>query len=1148
MNSDHFDQTLKSEAERPELQVDWDRQRNTAREFRRRFEAGSDTQLLGDEVGMGKTYVALAVIADAVLRRGAVSTRALLVTPPSAVLRAKWEQEVRSFSSSYLVHRAGHTLRPLIVNGFWDLVANLHDHQNVEVPKITDRMMQSILFSLWQWALKKEWLTNKHRWWPDLEGFDPASADAMAFASNFSIAALEAFLENSNASGNNFLKAILKPGGALHGDETRQKDARSTIKKLFKEFAGKQDHYEPNVFILGMNSLRTPRSNKWENRRFATFVLSVILKGRWEATCKSILKTLKKTSLIEDGVKLKDLGELSQVDLYRTRDAVVETMRSEPDLKQRWDQILADPAAAGEKQIAPFFKDLVNAVVSRKLRDSGIRLAVIDEVHNWKSGANGAADFRRNFADVIRNKLLMSATPFQMADGELRTIFGYAQTTGGQTGEIVSRIFNGEDLIGRCLQANSAFHAAWRELSADEAGRLQDIAGPLVELDKMPQQLARTAEDRMAGGSLAEFARAAITYRDAVTALWTEQRHIMIRHVKPRGRRRFHAGEDFMKGSAHHTTLYAVDGLSEPRDAFINYLAMRLDQRIRADSPPGGAVHAVTAHLARGISSSAAAFKESRENKNVDDAGLSEETCRYMALFDKALAQTRHPKVAATVALTLRNYQLGRKTLIFCERVKTVDEIMIAVREGIEASMGQEPVGVAATRLRLLRDHMFIDMQWYRSWRRIVAKRHVDPADRSIKDKAMAFVQDRMQSVAVTKRRVLRLLDLWFLREEASSDQDVSPAHRLLADLASAVEESPDALGQVLNADTPSTIEQDELALSIEAVYNEGFLAGDNLWVDERSDAFERSLWLLADDEARRIAGEGVVLQAENLLAFYGILTDLQTGLRKVALRQDQLRRCLPPAAETTDKQAVFDGLRAMRDGGESTWSKLLRFVDSLTQANGTINAIDKTNTRRRNLWRGVELKEDALVSVLTGGTDPQARVLRCAAFNSPLAPDVLICTAIGSEGIDLHKECAEVIHHDLPWNPARLEQRTGRVDRVGCLAEMEGPGSPIRIGVPFLASSYDQFQYDKLLSRAQLFEVLMGKPAFDVNVDEEDFAIRSEGDQSDVAEAVPEDGVTTEAALVLLPDNLIEWLRVDLSLQAVTATATDQSHEAVPA
>ena len=47
-------------------------------------------------------------------------------------------------------------------------------------------------------------------------------------------------------------------------------------------------------------------------------------------------------------------------------------------------------------------------------------------------------------------------------------------------------------------------------------------------------------------------------------------------------------------------------------------------------------------------------------------------------------------------------------------------------------------------------------------------------------------------------------------------------------------------------------------------------------------------------------------------------------------------------------------------------------------------------------------------------------------------APHILLATDAASEGLNLHRRCRAVVHFELPWSPARLEQRTGRVDRIG--------------------------------------------------------------------------------------------------------------------
>ena len=52
--------------------------------------------------------------------------------------------------------------------------------------------------------------------------------------------------------------------------------------------------------------------------------------------------------------------------------------------------------------------------------------------------------------------------------------------------------------------------------------------------------------------------------------------------------------------------------------------------------------------------------------------------------------------------------------------------------------------------------------------------------------------------------------------------------------------------------------------------------------------------------------------------------------------------------------------------------------------------------------------------------------------FNLPSSPLVLIATPKAQEGIDLHHYCRHVVLFDLTWNPAAMEQRIGRVHRLG--------------------------------------------------------------------------------------------------------------------
>ncbi len=75
--------------------------------------------------------------------------------------------------------------------------------------------------------------------------------------------------------------------------------------------------------------------------------------------------------------------------------------------------------------------------------------------------------------------------------------------------------------------------------------------------------------------------------------------------------------------------------------------------------------------------------------------------------------------------------------------------------------------------------------------------------------------------------------------------------------------------------------------------------------------------------------------------------------------------------------------------------------------------------------------------------------------FNRPFFPEVLIASSVMAEGVDLHRFCRYVIHHDLCWNPSTLEQRIGRVDRIG--AKVEQCGLPVRVYLPYLAETQDE-------------------------------------------------------------------------------------------
>jgi superfamily II DNA or RNA helicase len=80
----------------------------------------------------------------------------------------------------------------------------------------------------------------------------------------------------------------------------------------------------------------------------------------------------------------------------------------------------------------------------------------------------------------------------------------------------------------------------------------------------------------------------------------------------------------------------------------------------------------------------------------------------------------------------------------------------------------------------------------------------------------------------------------------------------------------------------------------------------------------------------------------------------------------------------------------------------------------------------------------------------------------------VLICTDAASEGLNLQAASA-LINYDLPWNPSKVEQRIGRIDRIGQRQSV----LPVRN--LFLVDSVDVEVYGALRKRCGLFEHFVG-------------------------------------------------------------------------
>lgn len=142
--------------------------------------------------------------------------------------------------------------------------------------------------------------------------------------------------------------------------------------------------------------------------------------------------------------------------------------------------------------------------------------------------------------------------------------------------------------------------------------------------------------------------------------------------------------------------------------------------------------------------------------------------------------------------------------------------------------------------------------------------------------------------------------------------------------------------------------------------------------------------------------------------------------------------------------------LKSMRDWAETTSTKqdakakeLLKWIYTYIKPNGQwsnerviiFTEYRATQKWLYNLFAGEGLVAGDRLMTLYGGMKSEEREEVKAAFQA--SPDIspvriLLATDAASEGLDLQNFCSRLIHYEIPWNPNRMEQRNGRIDRHG--------------------------------------------------------------------------------------------------------------------
>lgn len=156
----------------------------------------------------------------------------------------------------------------------------------------------------------------------------------------------------------------------------------------------------------------------------------------------------------------------------------------------------------------------------------------------------------------------------------------------------------------------------------------------------------------------------------------------------------------------------------------------------------------------------------------------------------------------------------------------------------------------------------------------------------------------------------------------------------------------------------------------------------------------------------------------------------------------------------------------------EKTDSKLIRLLEVLADYftnHPSEKVIIFTSFRATAQYLSDRLNGAHMRSLLIWGNMRESKQELINEFRERSELRILVATEVAAEGVDL-QFCRLLINYDLPWNPMRVEQRIGRIDRLGQKAKV------INIWNLFYKDTIDERILNRLLTRLKIFEEALGE------------------------------------------------------------------------
>ena len=920
--------------------------------------------VLADEVGMGKTYVALAVMASVLEWRGRKGAPIVVMLPPG--LLEKWRREWKNFRATCCRPGQFDWVRDPVAHEALDFVRLVSGEKRADVVWMTTTCFSREYRDPWVELAMIRWVLGTMR-----------------------------LSESSRAAIYKWTPRMIKKG------------PRSGLTSQVMELLLRKPHADWQAVLVREGVL---------SEEADALLPPALLKARIDAS---------------QGENWRSLREFlrNEVPGYKGAPSDSTLERAGKKLRSLCRAILPEVLS-----LVPWNSPMLILDEAHHAKNDSTKLAGLFRSHEFFEKGEDAA--RPRLLDRFDRMLFLTATPFQLGHGELiRILRSFAAANWGTSrAPVRSRedfLLDIEKLADRLSEGRAAarnLDRAWGSLTPELIGNDDTAANATEDEDQRLYRWWQSVESQPRNElerNLVECVSRCRQTRDAAERdpqrPWAALQTWVLRSNRPialprppwSNRRVLHIG-----GSITGAGINRNEGLPLTPDVALPFL---LSARAQGEM---AAASDKPALFAQGLASSYEAFHHTREENDVarvidpevDALGSAAESVSSAPNGDSerswagvpiewyldqiqlhipsraAPRQARylHPKVRATVDRAVDLWARGEKVLVFCFYIETV----AALGEHIAAAIEQKTYEIAAERLGLRVD---------------LAEKWIKRATRNIARKDSLLRREIEREI----HKLIGQADPLLKAHEA----------RVVAWLSAYVR-------------TPSFLVRN-LPLGnaeLRAAFDEG-QTGANV--------FERAANSVSAAMDSKADASGQTFR-QKVTEFLRFAADLAERAR------------FAPSPGDEEEDAV--------DPLEDYFAGIERHRDSDADDAGT----------RVTLGGGRTPRISEVVRIAHGGTGKATRERLMWAFNSPIFPEVLVSSRILSEGVDLHRFCRYVIHHDMDWNPSVLEQRNGRVDRIRCKAETTN--NPIEIFQPFIAGGADEKMFRVVKDRERWFQIVMGQ------------------------------------------------------------------------